>query len=1146
MTNPHRTTLFFLGLATAAAIALSAPAAASGFPDGPPNDPEYDRVEEGGPGTCLERGVTDEQFYLYDFIPRCTPRAEDPEGAAGMSVNAAWSDYSVGTNATRIAFVEGGINWHTDAIEELVDKVYVNRGELPFPQGPDGAVDGDATPYDRNDDGRFSASDYAEDPRVTDANGNGLVDPEDLIVAFSDGVDDDRNGFPDDVSGWDFYNDQNNPSAPDTTYTHANSQMKRAAAETDNGLEQAGVCPECTLVPVKATSRTIPRTQDLADAWAYASAVDADVVVSPTADVGYSPYMERVVEGLWDEGVAMVESSTDLDATHHQGGMFHPHVVPANSMVADTAGEPVPATQNAGTTTYRERSGYTGWGPHNDLTVPTAGGTTSEANPVLAGALGLTVSYGQQAYEAGRIDAPLTGPEAIQVLRNTASDVDDPSLAWPSNEGWDPQYGYGRPNLHEALGAVHDGEIPPAPSIHGPDWYSLYDPTEQGTVEVTGEVPEPRDTLDRWVLEVAPGQDPSSGDWRTAATGDEAVPEERPLGTVSLDELPASFWADAYELSGDKSLSTSKKYVVTLRLRAQDAAGLEGEDRRAISVHRDETWVDGFPREADGSVESAVALADLQDRGRDAIVYGSTNGTVHALDATTGEELPGWPVHTAYRDARVGVPGVDPGREPVLGAVAVGDVDAEPGPEVAVSTLPGSVYVFDEDGELLPGWPRSVDEGAWIPDSPRPQLEITRLPKAGATAGPVLADLDGDPAREVLQAGWDGHVHAYDGDGTPLHGWPVNVTLGHDHEPPPGHTTARDHRLILPLAVADLDGNGDPEVVVPTQFSDIVDRGVNPGGAAHVAAYHHDGTPVGGWPVELPSIFYAYATEYITEGPNGVVAADVDGDGTDEVAAGPSFGPTYLVDGDGSIRTVYGPSPGSAAAPVQGTWDPTAGVQGHAPADGPVSFSGEGAFAPFGPGEGLSFIQPGIGFASTARSLLTPGSGWAPNQYLRVHEAATGASAPGFPAESQGFAILSGPVVADVTGDGASEVVLGGDTNTLHGYTATGDQASTFPKFTTGWTLQAPSVGDVDGDDQREIVTGTREGTLMAWRTPASVGDSAPWGAYQGGPQRTGHHGPDPAAATDPGASPPTSSPGLLPLAGLAAGAVVPALRGRP
>ena len=38
-----------------------------------------------------------------------------------------------------------------------------------------------------------------------------LLDASDLIYSFSDGVDDDGNGFADDIAGWDFFQNDNDP-----------------------------------------------------------------------------------------------------------------------------------------------------------------------------------------------------------------------------------------------------------------------------------------------------------------------------------------------------------------------------------------------------------------------------------------------------------------------------------------------------------------------------------------------------------------------------------------------------------------------------------------------------------------------------------------------------------------------------------------------------------------------------------------------------------------------------------------------------------------------------------------------------------------------------------------------------------------------
>ena len=100
------------------------------------------------------------------------------------------------------------------------------------------------------------------------------------------------------------------------------------------------MCPGCTILPIKAGAEALDRTDDLAQAWLYAGDMHASVIVSVTADLGYSTFMRRAVESLWRKGIVMVESSNDFDSTDHQGGMFHPHVIPGNGLVSNTEGVP--------------------------------------------------------------------------------------------------------------------------------------------------------------------------------------------------------------------------------------------------------------------------------------------------------------------------------------------------------------------------------------------------------------------------------------------------------------------------------------------------------------------------------------------------------------------------------------------------------------------------------------------------------------------------------------------------------------------------------------------------------------------------------------------------------------------------------------
>src|SRR5207247_10468931 len=72
---------------------------------------------------------------------------------------------------------------------------------------------------------------------------------------------------------------------------------------------------------------------------------------------------------------------------------------------------------------------------------------------------------------------------------------------------------------------------------------------------------------------------------------------------------------------------------------------LMGQDRRNLYLHRDHDMLPGFPKVLPGDGESSPLLADLDGDNRNELVFGTSDGRVHAL-RPDGSALPGWPVHS--------------------------------------------------------------------------------------------------------------------------------------------------------------------------------------------------------------------------------------------------------------------------------------------------------------------------------------------------------------------------------------------------------------------------------------------------------------------------------------------------------------------
>jgi hypothetical protein len=743
------------------------------------------------------------------------------------------------------------------------------------------------------------------------------------------------------------------------------------------------------------------------------------------------------------------------------------------------------------------------------FSVSTQGGSTSTSTPTTGGIAALVLAAGRRAASEGHLGSPLTGPEAIGVMRATASDISG-NTNWPSKPGWDLQFGYGRPNAAKATAAVMAGDVPPVAWIDSPDWYALIDPTRTPTVPVRGHVEARRSAHYTWKLQVAPGAEPADGDFFDAGSGAGSAPFDGQLGTLDTSKLPAGFWDRAYALSKTKTLETTEQYTVTLRVQVTDAAGRVGEERRAVSVVHDPSWLPGYPKAIGTGGESSPQLADLQGTGRMAAIFGDSDGRVHAVDGQSGNELPGWPVTTRATVVTRAHPGIDPGHEPIIAQVAVGDLDRSGSQSVVATSTTGRVYVWDAGGHLRPGWPQALDDHVVAPPIPRPDRPYTRDPVMGATAPPVLVDLDDDGRLDIAQSGWDGALHVFDRHGHELPGWPVRPQVA--TPPPAGHVRVNDHKLDIPPTVADLDGDGRPELVVRPQTLDITAPGIAPGPVAYIHAFARDGHEVAGWPAKLNGTFayYGSAQELVTEGANIAAAADPDKDGNDEIATAPIFSPTALLDGNGHQLGQYGPTIFASSIPLD---DPSQ-VADDPPDPGGLgtndlvaSFTGSGSF---GRVSGrLVYAEPGTGLLSIVAGLLLAGSGNPVVNGLQAWDAGTSARLTGHPLVSQGLDFLGGPIQVDVNGDRRTDIVEGGDSSAIDATSAGGRELAGFPKFTSGWTLWAPSAGDLDGDGSTDLVATTREGYLMAWRTKGTGAGNREWWAYRHDERNTSRYGTD-------------------------------------
>jgi hypothetical protein len=788
----------------------------------------------------------------------------------------AWQ-ITTGRPDVTIAVLDSGIKWNdAGAMSDLRRKVRLNTGELPLPYG--------CTKYDCNGDGVVNVEDYANDPRVNlndprRVGPPGVMTPQDLLIAFSDGTDADHNGFVDDIAGWDFVDNDNDPF-DDVQYGHGTGEARDSNAEANNGGD-VGTCPNCTVLPLRVGESFIADVNRFAQAVLYAADNHVSVIQEALGTLNNSTLARNAIDYAYAKGLTIVASAADEAAQHHNQPGVLPHVILVNSVTKyDDTFTPQPRS-------YLQFNGCTNFMSKITVAVPSSS-CSSEATGRSSGIVGLIIS------EARDRGITLSPDEVRQLFQGTADDVNfadtelncstglptctDPNLntishrldlspvvdtkPYPARKGYDEFYGYGRLNARAAVQAVKDGATPPGVSIESPDWWSQLDPAK-ATIDVRGHVDGSR-LKDGYTcaLLVAPGVQPDngSGSYAAGAAGDfHVVPGaggalcdgastrtgasgNTLLGTIETAQLKSWFPAGR-DFTGNENGGTpqtangrpnTEPYAFTVKAIVVPKASGEprGEDRRTLYLHRDADTIAGFPKWMTTDGASSPVFADLDADNRNELVFATSDGVVHAL-RRDGSELPGWPargdappVHTAEPAFASGAVPVPKGGA-ILGSVAVGDLDGDGSPEVVAADYDGRVYAWQANGKRL--WTQHSNEkfsGKPLAPFVNERHGETDRTEHGFFASPVIADLDGDGKPEVVLAGADRHIYAWHGDGTPVAGYPflvVDRSKVQSIDPQTDEVTFKPDsgalmqgKIVDTPAVGDINGDGKPEIVVGT------------------------------------------------------------------------------------------------------------------------------------------------------------------------------------------------------------------------------------------------------------------------------------------------------------------------------------------
>ena len=1168
----HARTLSIL----AVLVALLVPAL--GHADGytPPNDPDF-------AGQWNFMGPTegiDSSTY---------PIARDPDNTMGIDFTGAWRQGNVGRPDVLVAYIEGGVNYDSNNIKDALDNIFLNKKELPKPEAADGST---YDSYDANGDGHFDLRDYIHDPRVNPACPDGTepfaaidvegtsrscvpggqheylnkvdiggkktayLSPEDLIVVFSNHVDEDGNGYVDDISGWNFDRNTNDPQYEDTTYGHAPGLISDIAGVANNHYGGVGECRECSVVPIKQGSECLGRPDHWGAAILYATDLGATTISSVVVSYAYSSFNQRAIDYAYNHGVVLSLDSNDFDAMDHTDGMLFNHVLVGNSLAKDSDRL---AGADQITTWFRARSSVTSYGTHNIFSG--YGTSTSGATPFMASMAAMVQSAGLNAADKGTIPSPLEPDEVKQVMMNASSAVIPQTQSpytphqWPGNPlsatdathtNWSTQYGYGRPDIGKATQMVMEGKLPPTAEITSPKWFKYVDPVADPALAVDGALAPSRIHSQgvHWVLEAAAGADPADAAFFTVASGDQAMHGR--LGTVDLTKIQSLY-------ASKPALQTlqpdgAEQYTVSIRLRVWDGNGLKAEDRRSIGLRHDPSLVGGKPRHIGGAeLSGAASYADLEGRHEQDLIFSTYDGDVHAL-RPNGHEVKGFPVHSSmirsfdptapmsfHARAYETHPEFRDLRDPLSGT-AVGDMNGNGELDIVATGMNGRVYAWDARGHALPGFPADMDQVADQHDIPTPRAPTpnSKTPLKGAWAQPVLAPLEGDGKLDVIIGGWDRKVYAWRPDGTRVPGWPVTIALPEADFASMGidpKTYIRDPKLMYAVGVADVLGKGRPQVFVSafdcskksaaTQDTvlGLTPIGSNPASKAFLYGVwpdgndHEGGAYLPNWPVALPALSFCYdeSIDFVGNGVAPPTFADVDGSGL-KVMSGAVTGPMELLNGDGSVFKKMDMACTSAQCSANPPYRPG---DTHT-----LTLTGQGGFGDILGAGKPSFVQSTTGVESILAALGSAGESLLPQVYEKAWDPTTGqVASPAFPVRQDGFPFYDAPLVADLgTGGPTRAAIETNDNYYVHAWGPTGAEAPGFPKYTGQWNGFAGTVGEPRMDGVQHLVFGTREGDLFDWKIGGDGSRNDQWWHGRHDERNTGQYGLDtrrPAAVTD-------------------------------
>lgn len=208
------------------------------------NDADVELVQPDYRISCddsYDNNIPDDEFFTYQWGLYNSGQWIGDYGVAGVDINIlpAW-EITKGSRDVVVGVLDTGVDISHD---DLMNNIYVNKDEIP---------------------------------------GNN--------------VDDDQNGYIDDVNGWDFLNHDNTVYDGYDGDVHGTFAAGIIAASGNNGVGISGAAPEVTICPLKFIGAENGYTSDAIEAIQYAEKMGIDVINCSWGGTDYNKALEKTMK----------------------------------------------------------------------------------------------------------------------------------------------------------------------------------------------------------------------------------------------------------------------------------------------------------------------------------------------------------------------------------------------------------------------------------------------------------------------------------------------------------------------------------------------------------------------------------------------------------------------------------------------------------------------------------------------------------------------------------------------------------------------------------------------------------------------------------------------------------------------------------